>query len=78
MPELAGQGSSARTVAGMVARGAAGRWGVVAALVAVLASLPAAVGSLPASDDAVSAADRRAAVLAAGGVAFSGYAESTG
>jgi outer membrane lipoprotein-sorting protein len=78
MPEPARQMPSARTVARMVARGAAGRWGVVAALVAVLAALPAVVGSLPASDADVPAADLRGAVLAAEDVAFSGYAESTG
>ena len=62
----------------MVARGAARRWGLVAALVAVLAALPSVIGALPASDAAVSAADLRAAVLASDSVVFSGYAESAG
>jgi hypothetical protein len=62
----------------MVARGAAVRWTVVAALVAVLASLPTVVGALPASDEAVSAPDLRAAVLASGTVGFTGFAESAG
>ena len=62
----------------MVARGATGRWGVVAASVAVLAALPAVVGAFPASDADVSAPDLRTKVLAAEDVAFSGYAESAG
>jgi outer membrane lipoprotein-sorting protein len=62
----------------MVARGAAGRWGLVVALVAVLAALPSLVGARPASDAAVSAAELRTAVLASDVVAFSGYAESAG
>ncbi|NEM06552.1 transcriptional regulator [Geodermatophilus normandii] len=48
------------------------------ALVAVLASLPALVGALPADDADVGAADLRAAVLASGGLGFSGYAVSAG
>jgi outer membrane lipoprotein-sorting protein len=62
----------------MVARGAAGRWAVVAALVAVLTALPSVVGALPASDDDVSAPGLRAAVLASDTVRFSGFAESAG
>ena len=62
----------------MVARGTAGRWAVVAALVAVLAALPSVIGRLPASDARVSAADLRAAVLASAAVKFSGFAESAG
>src|SRR3712207_5890809 len=62
----------------MVARGAAGRWALVAALVAVLAALPPVIGALPASDAGVSAPELRAAVLEAGTVAFSGYAVSAG
>jgi outer membrane lipoprotein-sorting protein len=62
----------------MVARGAARRWALVAALVAVLAALPSIVGALPAADAEVSAADLRAAVLASGTVGFTGYAESAG
>ena len=62
----------------MGARGAARRWGLVAALVAVLAALPSVVGALPASDAEVSAADLRAAVLASDTVPFSGYAEAAG
>jgi MucB/RseB N-terminal domain len=62
----------------MVARSAAVRWTVVAALLAVLTSLPAVVGALPATDAAVSAAELRAAVLASDTVAFSGFAESIG
>lgn len=62
----------------MVARGAAGRWAVVVALVAVLAALPPVVGALPASDAAVPAPELRAAVLASGAVPFSGYAQSAG
>jgi hypothetical protein len=64
----------------MAARGygRARRWSVVVALVAVLASLPALVGALPADDADVGAAELRAAVLASGGVGFSGYAVSAG
>jgi hypothetical protein len=64
----------------MAARGhgRARRWAVVVALVAVLLSLPALLGALPADDADVSAPDLRAAVLASGGVAFSGYAVSAG
>jgi hypothetical protein len=64
----------------MAARGhgAAARWALVAALVAVLAGLPFLVGALPASDAAVSAPELRAAVLASDTVGFSGYAESAG
>jgi hypothetical protein len=62
----------------MVARGAAWRWGVVVALVAVLASLPALIGALPASDSPVSGRELRRAVLASDNVGFSGYAESAG
>jgi outer membrane lipoprotein-sorting protein len=67
-------------VTGVVAPGygAARRWTVVGALVAVLVSLPALIGALPAADSAVSAADLRARVLASDRVAFSGYAESAG
>jgi hypothetical protein len=62
----------------MVAQGAAGRWGLVAALVAVLAALPSIVGALPASDADVSAAELRTEVMDSDTVAFSGYAESAG
>ena len=62
----------------MVARGAAGRWGVVIALVVVFAALPSVIGALPASDARVSAKELRAAVLASDSVGFSGYAESAG
>ncbi|WP_448623893.1 sigma-E factor regulatory protein RseB domain-containing protein [Geodermatophilus sp. URMC 64] len=58
--------------------GAARRWSLVAALVAVLAALPAVIGALPAEDSDVSAGDLRAAVLASEDVGFSGYAESAG
>jgi len=54
------------------------RWVLVAALIAVLVALPSLIGRLPASDEPVSAPDLRAAVLASGDVAFSGYAESAG
>jgi outer membrane lipoprotein-sorting protein len=54
------------------------RWTVVAVLVAALLALPSVIGALPASDEPVGAADLRAAVLASGDVAFSGYAESAG
>lgn len=59
-------------------RGAALRWSLLVALVAGLLALPAVIGALPASDADVSATDLRAAVLAADGVGFSGYAESAG
>jgi hypothetical protein len=62
----------------MSGRGRAGRWAVVAALVAVLCALPAVVGALPADDADVAAADLRDAVLASAGVGFSGYAVSAG
>ena len=58
--------------------GAARRWAVVVAGVAVLGCLPPLVGALPASDAAVSAADLRARALASADVAFSGYAQSAG
>ncbi|MCW2742036.1 MAG: putative sigma regulatory protein MucB/RseB [Blastococcus sp.] len=58
--------------------GAARRWVAVGALVAVLVALPVGIGALPAPDAAVSAADLKAAVLGAGDVGFSGYAESAG
>ncbi len=67
-------------MAGMSGRGraAAPRWAAVGVLVAVLVCLPAVIGALPVSDDAVPAGELRAAVLASGDVAFSGYAESAG
>lgn len=58
--------------------GAARRWAVVAALVAVLAGLPALVGALPAGDAAVSAVVLRASVLDSARLGFSGFAESAG
>jgi outer membrane lipoprotein-sorting protein len=64
----------------MAARGhgAARRWTVVAALVAVLAGLPALLGALPARDADLSATALRRAVLDSARVGFSGYAESAG
>lgn len=64
----------------MAARGhgAARRWLLVAALVAVLAALPSVVGALPAADSATSAAQLRAKALASAGVRFSGFAQSAG
>jgi outer membrane lipoprotein-sorting protein len=59
-------------------RGAAVRWSVVGALVALLLALPALIGALPAADSAASASELRAAVLASDSVGFSGYAESAG
>ncbi|MDP9459732.1 MAG: transcriptional regulator, partial [Actinomycetota bacterium] len=59
-------------------RGAAARWAVVGALIAVLTALPALIGALPVRDAAVPAAELRAAVLASGSVGFSGYAQSAG
>lgn len=59
-------------------QGAARRWTVVAALVAVLGGLPALLGALPAADANRSAAELRAAALASAGLGFSGYAESAG
>ena len=59
-------------------RGAAARWSVVGALVAVLTALPALIGALPVRDAAMPAAELRAAVLASGSVGFSGYAQSVG
>jgi outer membrane lipoprotein-sorting protein len=58
--------------------GAARRWGIVGALVAVLVATPPLIRALPASDAAASAADLRAAVLGSADVGFSGYAESAG
>jgi hypothetical protein len=58
--------------------GALWRWTLVAGLAAVLAALPALVGALPAHDAPLSAAALRRAVLASGGTAFSGYAQSAG
>jgi outer membrane lipoprotein-sorting protein len=58
--------------------GAARRWGIVGALVAVLVSAPPLIGALPASDAAVAAADLRVAVLRSTDVGFTGYAESAG
>lgn len=64
----------------MAARGhgAARRWLVVAALVAVLAALPTIVRALPAADSATSAAQLRAKAMASAGVRFSGFAQSAG
>ncbi|MGX5654472.1 transcriptional regulator, partial [Geodermatophilus nigrescens] len=62
----------------MSGHGRGRRWAVVAALVAVLCALPAVVAALPADDADVAAADLRDAVLASGGVGFSGYAVSAG
>jgi hypothetical protein len=59
-------------------RGAALRWSVVGALVALLVTLPIGIGALPASDSAVPAAELRDAVLASDDVGFSGYAVSAG
>jgi outer membrane lipoprotein-sorting protein len=59
-------------------RGAGLRWSALAVLITALLALPAAIGALPASDARVSAGDLRAAVLGAGSVVFSGYAESAG
>jgi outer membrane lipoprotein-sorting protein len=50
----------------------------VAGLVALLVGLPSLIGAIPASDRDVPATDLRSAVLASDGVAFSGYAESSG
>ncbi len=58
--------------------GAARRWALVAALVAVLAALPALVGAWPAADDNRSAAELRTAALDSADVQFSGFAESSG
>ena len=58
--------------------GAARRWAIVGALVAVLVATPPLIGALPASDAEVSAADLRAAVLGSADIGFSGYAESAG
>lgn len=64
----------------MAARGhgAARRWLLVAALVAVLAALPSIVRALPASDSATSAAQLRARAIASAGLRFSGFAQSAG
>ena len=50
----------------------------MAALVGVLVALPPVIGALPASDAGAPAAELRAAALASGDLAFSGYAESAG
>jgi hypothetical protein len=63
---------------GTAGRGAALRWSVVGALVALLVTLPIGIGALPASDSAVPAAELRDAVLASDDVGFSGYAVSAG
>lgn len=64
----------------MAARGhgAARRWAVVIALVAVLVAAPLVVRALPAADADVPAADLAAAVRGSAHVGFSGYAESAG
>ncbi|MFP5369980.1 MAG: sigma-E factor regulatory protein RseB domain-containing protein, partial [Actinomycetes bacterium] len=59
-------------------RGAAARWGVVGALVAVLTALPALIAALPVRDAGIPASQLRAAVLASDSVGFSGYAQSVG
>jgi hypothetical protein len=58
--------------------GAARRWAIVGAFVAVLVAAPPLIGALPASDAEVSAADLRADVLGSADVGFSGYVESAG
>jgi hypothetical protein len=58
--------------------GAAGRWAVVGAGVAVLLALPPVLAALPASDAATSAVDLRQAALASADVAFAGYAQAAG
>lgn len=64
----------------MAARGhgAARRWAVVVALVAVLVATPLVLRALPAADADVPAADLAAAVLGSADVGFSGYAVSAG
>ena len=75
-----GRPHSTRTYGGRMARGtgAARRWGLVLALVAVLAAAPAVVAAWPAADADRSAVDLRAAAIASESVRFSGYAESMG
>jgi hypothetical protein len=58
--------------------GAARRWALVAAGVAVLLALPALIGALPASDAGTPAAQLRAQALASAAVPFSGHAQSAG
>ncbi len=58
--------------------GAARRWSLVAAGVAVLLALPPLIGALPASDAGTPAGDLRAVALASADVPFAGYAQATG
>lgn len=58
--------------------GAARRWVIVAAVVAVLIALPLVIRAWPAADQDRSAAQLRAAAMTSAGVAFSGLAQSAG
>jgi hypothetical protein len=58
--------------------GAARRWGLVAAGLAVLLVLPPLIGALPASDAGTPATDLRARALASADVPFAGYAQAAG
>ena len=58
--------------------GAARRWALVVAGVAVLLALPALVGGLPASDAGTTAVQLRDRALASADVPFSGYAQAAG
>src|SRR5215210_1493232 len=78
-PKAQRRAAGRRTYRGGMAAGGHGagrRWTIVLVLVAGLLALPSLLGALPASDSGRSAADLRRAVLASGGVGFSGYAES--
>lgn len=54
------------------------RWGVVAVGIALLVALPFAVQSLPAGTSAVGAAKLLERIRSSSGIAYSGYARSTG
>ncbi len=58
--------------------GAAARWALVGAGVAVLLALPPLIDALPAADAPTPAVELRARALASAGVAFAGYAQSAG
>jgi hypothetical protein len=54
------------------------RWALVGVLLAALLSLPSIIGALPAGQSSVTAAQLLTAIQGSSGVAYSGYAESSG
>ncbi len=59
-------------------RSALRRWSVVVVAVALLAAVPSIVGALPVARSATPVGDLLARIRGSAGVAYSGYAESTG